>query len=252
MSYKIKEVAELVGISVRTLHHYDEIGLLEPEKTSPAGYRLYTDKNLEKLQQILFFKELDFSLKEIKEILENPKYNRKIALEGQRELLIEKKKRLERIIMAVDESLGSIEGGVKMGKKEMFKSFDMKEINDTKKKYEKEVKEKYGSTDAYKEYENKTSCYGDDKWAKIMEDGQGIFNNLAALMDRDVADSEVQAQVEQWRNHITNNFYNCTKEILAGLGQMYVYDERFKNNIDKTKEGLAEFLSKAIEVYCNR
>lgn len=251
MSYKIKEVADIVGVSVRTLHHYDQIGLLKVENMTESGYRIYDDKDLERLQQILFFKELDFSLKEIKSILDNPNFDRKHALESQRELLIEKKKRMERIISSIEKTIDSIKGDEKMSKKDMFNAFSMNEIEAHKKKYEKEVKERYGNTDAYKESEKRTAKYGKAEWNDISTEAQQIYNGLANLMDRDINDKEVQELVEAWRNHISKNFYECNLEIFRGLAEMYVADERFTQNIDKTKKGLAEFLSSAMIAYCD-
>lgn len=251
MYYKIKEIADLAGVSIRTLHHYDDIKLLSPEKVTDAGYRIYSDKSLERLQQILFFKELDFSLSEIKQIMDNPSFDRKKALLGQKELLIEKKKRLEKIINTVDNSLKVIEGEICMNKDDMFSSFSMENIEEHKRKYAKETKEKYGETLAYKECEKKTSKYSKDDWNRISKETQEIYLQLAKIMDKEPSDRDVQELVDQWRNLITDNYYNCTLQIFEGLAEVYVHDERFRNNIDKTKVGLAQFLSDAIKVYCN-
>ncbi|MDP4143345.1 MAG: MerR family transcriptional regulator [Bacillota bacterium] len=251
MSYKVKEVADIVGISVRTLHHYDQIGLLKPESISPAGYRLYTDKDLERLQQILFFKELDFNLQEIKEVLDSPGFDRKHALKAHRELLIEKKKRLEKIIKSVDSTIDSIEGGIEMGKKEMFDGFDMSEIEKHKEKYAEETRQKYGNTYAYKESQKKTSQYKKEDWARIMSRSEEIYKKVIANMDKGPADKEVQEAVAELRQHITDSFYNCTPEIFRGLGDLYVNDERFTANIDKYKPGLAKFLREAMHIYCD-
>lgn len=251
MPYKVKEVADMVGVSVRTLHHYDQIGLLKPESVTTAGYRLYTDSDLERLQQILFFKELDFNLQEIKAILDSPGFDRKHALKVHRELLMEKKKRLEKIIESVDKTLDSIEGGTEMNKKEMFEAFDMSEIEKHQEKYAEEVKKKYGNTDAYKESQEKTSKYTKEDWAIIMGKQDEIYKKLADLMDKGPGDPEVQKLVGEKRQHITDNFYNCTPEIFRGLGELYVADERFTANIDKYKPGLAKFLNEAIKIYCD-
>ena len=251
MSYKIKEVADMVGVSVRTLHHYDKIGILKPESVTPAGYRLYNDGDLERLQQVLFFKELDFSLEEIKEILDNPYFNRKHALKTHRELLIEKKKRLDKIIKSVDKTIDSIEGGIDMNKKEMFEGFDMSEIEAHKEKYAEETKQKYGDSDAYKESMKKTSKYTKEDWARINASNERIYGKIVANMDKGIDNLEVQNAVDELRQEITNNFYNCTIEIFRGLGDLYVNDERFTVNIDKHKQGLAKFLSEAMHYYCD-
>ena len=251
MYYKIKEVADMAGISVRMLHHYDKIGLLKPDSINSSGYRIYTNENLDRLQQILFFKELNFPLQEIKIILDNPNFNRKKALENHRQLLLEKKLRLEKIIHSVDKTISSIEGGVKMNKKEVLGVFDMTEIEEHQKKYSEEVKNKYGNTSAYKESNKKTSKYTKEDWNNIMKDWDEIFKKLSNLMDKNPDNNEVQESVHQLRTHISKNFYNCTPEIFRGLGALYVNDERYTNNIDKHKTGLSSFLREAINVYCD-
>ena len=244
--YKIKEIADIAGVSVRTLHHYDNIGLLKPFTITESGYRLYSLENLERLQQILFFKELDFNLHEIKEILDNPNFDKKEALNNHKKLLEKKMKRLERIINTVDITISNMEDNLKMNEKEMFNGFDISELE----KYKDEVKKKYGKTDAYKESEKRASNYNKDDWNRINENMNIIFAKIADKMNLKVESDEVQELIEEWRNYITQNFYDCTIEIFKGLGLMYVYDERFKNNIDKIKPGLAQFLSEAIKYYC--
>lgn len=250
MTYKVKEVADMVGVSVRTLHHYDQIGLLQPESINPAGYRLYSDDDLEKLQQILFFKEIDFSLQEIKTILTSPDFDRERALRAHKDLLIEKKQRLAEIIKAVEKTINSIAGGVKMKPKEMFEAFDMTEIERHKEKYAEEVKQKY-DPQVVAESERQTSAYTKDDWAEIMAKGEENYKKIIALMDKGPADPQVQELIEEKRQHITDYFYNCTPEIFRGLGDLYVMDERFTANIDKHKEGLAKFLREAMIIYCD-
>jgi len=252
MSHKVKEVSKLVGVSVRTLHHYDEIDLLKPEFVSAAGYRLYSDSDLERLQQILFFKELDFNLQEIKNILDNPGFDRKEALKTHKSLLIEKKLRLERLIESVDKTMISIEGGVEMSKKEMFNGFDMTEIEKHKEKYAEETKIKYGDSDAYKESMKKTSKYTKEDWDRIKASKEKIDARIIANMDKGPADSTVQEGIAELRQGITDNYYNCTLEIFRGLGELYVNDERFTKNIDKNKPGYAKFLNEAINYYCDK
>jgi DNA-binding transcriptional MerR regulator len=250
MLYKVSEVSEIAGISVRTLHHYHQIGLLVPGSVSPAGYRLYTENDLQRLQEILFFKELDFGLEEIKNILSSPDYDRKNALKAHRKLLVEKKKRLDRIIMSVEKTIESMEGGNSMNNKEMFEAFDMRELEKHREKYAEETRKKYGSSDAYRESQKRTAKYSKEEWAAIMNKGNEIYKQLVTLMDKDPSDSKVQELVGQWRQHITDSFYTCTPEIFRGLGQLYVEDSRFTENIDKFGQGLAKFMSQAIEIYC--
>ncbi|MGL4569507.1 MAG: MerR family transcriptional regulator [Clostridium sp.] len=251
MDYTVKDIKSIAKVSVRTLHYYDEIGLLKPSSISESGYRLYDDSKLYRLQQILFFKELKFSLKEIREMLDSNGFDRKHALEMQKELLFKEKKRIEDIIESLDKSLCEIRGGEKVSKKEMFNGFDITEIEKHKEKYAKETKEKYGESDAYKESQEKTSKYKKEDWQDVYKDMESIFKSIGDNMDKGVDSLEVQELVGKWRRFISNKFYNCTLEIFKGLGQMYIQDERFTKNIDRTKEGLSAFLSEAIEIYCN-
>lgn len=251
MQYKVKEVADMAGISVRTLHHYDRIGLLKPQFLSMAGYRLYTDSDLEKLQQVLFFKELGFSLKETGDIINSPGFDRVQALRAHKELLIEKRNRLEAIIRSVENTIQTIEGGTEMGKKEMFAAFDMAEIERHKEKYAEEVRQKYGNSEAFKESEKKTSGYTKEDWAAIFGKVGEIFRRIASHMDKSPDSPQVQQAVGEWRQCITDNFYDCTPEIFRGLGDLYVDDERFTANIDSIKPGLSRFLREAIHIYCD-
>ena len=251
MPYRIKEVASLVGVSVRTLHHYDQIGLLKPDSTTKTGYRLYDEHNLEKLQQILFFKELGFNLLEIKNILDNPQFDRQQALVAQKELLLKKRQRLDAIITTVEKTIASLEGGLNMSKNEMFDAFDMSEIEKHQQKYAEEVKQKYGNSDAYQESQIKTSQYSKDDWAVIMAKWNQITTKIVSLMEKGPSDPQVQEAIGDWRQHITDSFYNCTLDIFRGLGDLYVNDERFTANIDKDCPGLARFMREAMHFYCD-
>lgn len=245
MKMHIKEFAKLTGVSVRTLHYYDEIGLLKPAFVDEQnGYRFYDESSLERMQEILFYRELDFELKSISEILSSPDYDKQKALAEQRKLLILKKERLERIIDALDDA--------RKGKVTMT-AFDNNEYETARQQYEAEAKQHWGETEAYKEHTEKTANYSKDKWQQVNDGLNAVLARFAECMkDGHTADStEAQALVKELQNHITENYYTCTNEILAGLGQMYVADERFKTNIDKHASGTAKFISKAIETYCN-
>ena len=242
MKMQIKEFAEYTGVSVRTLHYYNEIGLLFPAYVDEhTGYRYYDEESLLRMQEILFFRELEFSLKSIGEILSSPNYDKTKALKEQKQLLKLKKERLERLIDAIEE--------VEKGEKVM-KAFDNSEFEN----YKAEAQEKWGKTDAYKEHTEKTKHYSKDKWNNLVEEMNDIFAEFAACMknEKAPASDEVQNLVKTLQNHINENYYHCTNEILAGLGQMYVADERFKNNIDKHADGTAKFVCEAIEVYCKK
>ena len=240
MKMQIKEFAEFTGVSVRTLHYYDEIGLLPPADVDRGtGYRFYDEQSLLRMQEILFYRELDFSLKSIEEILSSPNYDKVKALKEQKQLLKLKKERLERLIAAID----AAEKG-----ENIMKAFDNSEFET----YKAEVKERWGNTDAYKEHTEKTKNYGKDKWSSLAADMDIILGEFALCMKNGSAPDaeETQNLVKKLQNHITENYYTCTSEILSGLGQMYVADERFKNNIDKHADGTAEFISEAIKFYC--
>lgn len=250
LTYKVNEVAQLAGVSVRTLHYYDQIELLKPASITPAGYRIYTGADLERLQQILFFKELEFSLEEIKAILSDPNFDRQRALTAHKAVLLQKKERLEKIIESVEKTIDSLEGGRKMDKKEMFAAFDMTEIQKHKEKYAKEVREKY-DPQVVEESEKRTAKYTKNDWAKILGSWNAKYQEIVALMDQGPADPEVQKIIGEIRQLITDHFYTCTPEIYRGLAELYVTDQRFTANIDQHKEGLAEFLKAAMDIYCD-
>ena len=233
----VKEVSRITGVSVRTLHHYDAIGLLRPTQVTESGYRLYDDAALQRLQTILFFRELEFPLQEIKDILDTPNFDPREALADQIHLLELRKQHLENLIVHARKIHET--GVIDMN----FKPFDKTEL-DT---YAAEAKAKWGKTEAYQEYEKKSSGKDAQNGDALM----AIFAEIGAVRHLDPAAPEVQALVGKIQNHITAHFYNCTNPILAGLGQMYVADERFKANIDRAGgEGTAEFAAKAIEIYC--
>ena len=242
MKMQIKEFAEFTGVSVRTLHYYDEIGLLIPAFVDRStGYRFYDEQSLLRMQEILFYRELDFSLKSIGEILSAPNYDKTEALKEQKHLLTLKKERLERLISAID---GAVKG------ENVMTAFDNSEFE----KYKAEAQEKWGKTDAYKEHAERTKNYSRQKWNDLAEGMDHVMAEFAVCMKNGETPDSAEAQnlVKTLQNHITENFYLCTNEILAGLGQMYVADERFKSNIDKHADGTAAFISEAIEAYCDR
>jgi len=232
MKMQIKEFAAFTGVSVRTLHYYDEIGLLAPACVDRStGYRYYDENSLLRMQEILFYRELDFSLKSIGQILSSPHYDKDKALKEQKKLLTLKKERLERLISAID---GAMKG------ENVMKAFD----NSTFEKYKAEAKEKWGSTEAWHEYERRGRQSGEDAL-------MAVFAEMGTVREMDPAADEAQALVKKLQEFITANYYTCTKQILMGLGQMYVADERFRENIDRAGgAGTAEFVSKAIEIYC--
>ena len=247
--YKINEVSKLTGVSIRMLHHYDKIGLLSPSKRNNSNYRIYNEDDIARLYQILIFKELEFPLQEIKQILDDKDFDKEQALKLQRNLIFEKKKRLERILESIDDTIENL-GGYVMSKNN-FKAFDYEEVKKHQETYKEETEKRYGNSDAYKQSQEKTSKYSKSDWENITEEASVIYEELAKLMDQDPTDENVQELIEKWRNHISTNFYNCTIEIFRGLALMYVGDERFTKNIDKYGEGLAQFMSDAMNIYCD-
>lgn len=242
---KIHEVAKLTGVTVRTLQYYDQIGLLPPSKLTEAGYRLYDQQALETLQKILFFRELDFPLRQIKEILFNPGYDQAEALQKQKELLTMKRDRLDRLI--------ALTVSVLKGDKMMhFADFDQTEIEKAMQKYAEEVKSRWEHTDAYAESEKKTKTYGIEEWKAVNEKGETILRAFGEHRTESPESETAQALVRQWQQHINDSFYTCTDEILAGLGQMYGNDIRFAETIDLFGKGTAAFMAKAIAIYCSK
>ena len=245
MKFSVSEISKLTGVSIRTLHYYDQINLLTPSIVSEAGYRYYDDLAVEKLQQILFYKELDFSLKEISKIMNSSEYKKEDALIRQRNLLNLKRERLDKLIGLLDAKIG---GDDTMS----FKEFDVKEIEEAKTKYAEEVKAKWGNTAAYAQSKEKTDKYTKGNWKHITNKTNEIMKKFSENVGKPPQSKEVQDLVEEWRNFITESYYDCTNEILSGLGQMYVMDERFRKNIDKFGEGTAELISNAIKIYTEK
>lgn len=238
----VSEVSALTGLSVRTLHYYDEIGLLKPESVGENSYRFYGEKSLARLQEIMFLRELDFPLKEISAVLLDPKYDKAKALSNQRELLLLKKRRLEKLIGVID---GAMKGESAM---KDFKAFENTDYEAAREKYADEVKARWGDTDAYRESKGKTFSADAGKASDEIMKAFAELKKSGAEPDCDGA----QQLVKQWQAFITKNFYSCTAEILAGLGQMYTADERFTANIDRFGEGTAEFMSGAIAFFCEK
>lgn len=241
----VKEVSKLTGVSVRTLQYYDKIGLLKPTEYTASGYRLYDDTALEVLQQILLFKELEFPLKEIKEILSRPDYDRSKALEQQITLLTLKKEHLENLI--------DFARGIKLvGVKTMdFTVFDTKKIDE----YARQAKEQWGQTDAYKEFQQKAKGRSKEEEQAVVAGLMQFFVEFGKLKDAQAMpdSAEVQEQVRKLQDFISENFYQCSGEILLSLGKMYAGGGEFTSNINAAAgEGTAEFSAEAITVYCGK
>ncbi len=250
MERTIGEVAKLARVSVRTLRHYDAVGLLTPSARSEAGYRLYAPADLERLQQILFFRELGFHLAEIRRIMADPRFDRRRALAAQRSLLAARARHLDSVVAAVDEALEALEKGTIMAADDLFSVFDDFDPRD----YDDEVRQRWGDTDAYAESARRTAAYGPAEWQAIRTESDAITAAFVEALDRGLEsdDPAVQAIVERHWRHLARWFYTPTREMYAGLGDLYVGDPRFTKNIDKAHAGLAAYQRAAMRRYAGR
>lgn len=235
---KVKEVAALSGISVRTLHHYDEIGLLKPDHVTEVGYRQYSDENLAQLQQILFFRELGFTLKSIKEMMENPNINRREALEMQRKLLLKKRKQLDEVIETIDKTIRTEKGEYMMTNREKFNGFDF-----SRNLYEEEARERWGD-DVINTSKKKMAQFG----PLFQEEMNAIYLKLSMIRHLSPTSDEAQIAIGEWFT-LLNKIGTYSVEAFRGLGEMYITDERFTKNIDQFGEGLAQFMRDAMIAY---
>lgn len=239
----VNEVSKLTGASIRTLQYYDKIGLLKPTMYTESGYRLYDDTALEMLQQILLFRELEFPLKEIKEIISKPDFNRNKALEQQITLLTMKKEHLENLI--------NFARGIQMiGVNTMdFSVFDTKKIDE----YAKQAKEQWGNTAEYTEFEQKAQNRSKEEDQVIAKKFMQLFVDFGKIKDLEPESAEVQRHVKNLQGYISRNFYKCSDDILFSLGQMYAGGGEFTSNIDSFGgKGTAEFTAEAIRIYCGK
>ena len=239
----VGEVAALAHVSVRTLHHYDDIGLLEPSRRSDAAYRLYDSADLERLQQILFYRELGFALGEIKMLMNDPGFDRMGALKTQRGLLEGRAERAVALLRTIDATIEALEKGIQMDKDEMFEVFGDFDPS----QYEDEVKERWGDTDAYKESTRRAARYTKEDWKRFKAESEEIGNDLVAAFDRGLppTDPEVLDVVERHRQQIGTWFYECSPEMHANLGRMYVADPRFTKTYEDMRTGLAQYVCEA-------
>lgn len=239
----VHEVSKLTGVSIRALQYYDKIGLLKPTGYTQSGYRLYDDTALETLQQILLFRELEFPLKEIKEIISSADFDKEKALEQQITLLTMKKEYLEKLIRLAREI--RYKGENKMD----FSAFDTSKIEE----YARRAKEQWGNTAEYKESEKKAKGRTKEEEKDMMVQFMQIFTEFGAIKDQAADGTEAQSQVKKLQDYITEHFYQCSDKILSGLGQMYAANGEFKENIDRAGgEGTAVFVSDAIRCFCGK
>ena len=238
----VNEVSKLTGVSIRTLQYYDQIGLLHPTGYTDAGYRLYDDTDLERLQHILLFRELEFPLKDIKKIINSPDFDRSKALEQQIELLKLKKEHIENLM--------NFALGIKMlGVKHMdFKAFDRSKLDE----YSRQAKELYGNTPEYEQMQEKQKNRTEDDEKILADRFMLLFKEAGEIKDKDSASPEAQNLVKRIQEYITENLYTCSNKILRGLGKMYSGGGDFTENIDAYGgEGTAAFVDEAIQIYCD-
>lgn len=246
MSYTIHQVAEGAGISVRTLHYYDEIGLLTPARVKSNGYRQYEQEELLKLQQILFFRELDFPLNEIQKILSSPTFNTQQALRDQKKLLELKRKRLNGLLKTIDKTITSIVKKTTMSDKDIYGSFN----NDEMDQYTKEAKERWGNTEAYRQSQEQVKKMTKEDFARVQKENDELLLKIIAVMDKEPGSPEVLTLIAQHYNSL-RTFYEPNLKLYHGLADMYISDPRFTAFYEKRHEGLAQFMHDAMIAYCS-
>lgn len=252
MEYTVQKLGKLAGVSTRTLRYYDEIGILKPARINASGYRIYGQEEVDRLQQILFYRELGVSLEQIKEILSSPTFNATAALIEHRQKLLEKRKQLDLLISNVEKTIAAQEGRIVMSDKEKFEGFKQKLIDENERKYGKEIREKYGDEQVEKsnqQFKNMTR----DQYDKFQDLEREMFDTLKeAMATGDPGGETAQKAANLHRQWITLAWGTYNKEAHAGVAQMYVCDERFKAYYDKEQPGMAEFLKDAILIYTGK
>ncbi|MFT9493818.1 MerR family transcriptional regulator [Anaerosolibacter sp.] len=249
MEYTVQKLGKLAGVSTRTLRYYDEIGILKPARINSSGYRIYGQREVDRLQQILFYRELGVSLDNIKEIVTSPSFDGASALKEHREKLLGKRTQLDLLIANVDKTIGRIEGRISMTDKEKFEGFKQKMIDDNETKYGKEIREKYGD-DVVNKSNEKVKNMTQEEHEEITRLAEQVIKTLAeAFKNGDPASPLAHKAADLHKKWLTYYWTEYSKEAHAGLAQMYVDDERFKAYYDKEQPGTAEFLRDAILIY---
>lgn len=249
MEYTVQKLGGLAGVSTRTLRYYDEIGILKPARISSSGYRIYGEAEVNKLQQILFYRELGVSLDSIKDIVTAPSFDGANALREHREKLLEKRNQLDALIANVDKTIASTEGRIKMSNKEKFEGFKKTMIDENEKKYGKEIREKYGK-DTVEKSNAKMMNMTEEQYDEVTKLAEQVTTTLAeAFKNGDPASDIAQKAADLHKKWLTFYWSDYSKEAHAGLAQMYVDDERFTAYYDKEQPGTAEFLRDAVFIY---
>ncbi len=249
MEYTVQKLGRLAGISTRTLRYYDEIGILKPARINSSGYRIYGQAEVDRLQQILFYRELGVSLDAIKQMITSPSFDGAAALKEHREKLLKKREQLDLLIVNVEKTIALTEGRITMSNKEKFEGFKKKMVEDNERKYGKEIREKYGSETVEKS-NAKLMNMTEEEYKKVTGLEQDVRDTLArAFATGDPAGELAQKAADLHKQWLTFYWTEYSKEAHAGLAQMYVDDERFKAYYDKEQPGTAEFLRDAIRIY---
>lgn len=244
MAYTVKQLSALAGVSVRTLHHYDSIDLLKPAYVSESGYRFYEYKELLKLQQILFFKELKFSLKEIKDILHAENVKQLEVFQQQKELLLLKQERLKHILETISKTIKSLEEEKEMTANDLYEGLDEEQIES----YKEEAKQRWGHSKEFQQSMNRVNHWSKKDMQMVKTEGESIVKEIAKVMNKGYNSSEVQALIINYHQHM-NRFYDCSPQMFAGLGEMYVQDPRFSEYYEKYAKGLAKFMRAAMAYF---
>ncbi|MGX1911083.1 MerR family transcriptional regulator [Streptomyces phaeochromogenes] len=244
MSYSVGQVAGFAGVTVRTLHHYDEIGLLVPSERSHAGHRRYGDEDLDRLQQIMFYRELGFPLDEVAALLDDPETDPRAHLRRQHELLTARIEKLQKMAAAVEHAMEARTMGINLTPEEKFEVFGDKDPEE----HAEEAERRWGGTEAYAESQRRAARYTKDDWKRMQAEVASWGERYDALMEagEPATGERAMDMAEEHRQHISQWFYDCSYEIHRGLGEMYMSDERFKEFYDFMRPGLAEHLRDAI------
>jgi MerR family transcriptional regulator, thiopeptide resistance regulator len=250
MSYSVGQVSDLAGVTIRTLHHYDEIGLLSPSGRSAAGYRIYEEVDLERLRQILFYRELGFTLEEIATIVDDPRTDTIGHLRHQRGLLTQRIERLRAMVAAIDHEMEAKTMGIRLTPEERFEVFGDFDPGE----YAEEAEQRWGGTEAYRQSQRRVATYTKEDWLRIKDEEEEVRANLAAAFTAGLApdSEEAMAAAEAHRRHISRWFYECSYDVHRGLTDMYVSDERFRANYDALAPGLAQFIRDAAYANADR
>ena len=249
MEYTVQKLASLAGISTRTLRYYDEIGILKPARMNSSGYRIYGEKEVDRLQQIMFYRELGVSLKKIQEILTSPFFDRVSALREHHEKLLQKRNQLDLLINNVEKTIAFAEGRIKMSDKEKFEGFKKKMIDENEKKYGKEIREKYGD-ETIDQSNAKLMNMSEEQYNEMQRINAQFMKTLKEAFEIGDPSNEIaQKAVDLHRQWLSYTWPKYNKEAHAGLAQMYVDDKRFTAYYDKEQPGMAKFLRDAIFIY---